>query len=106
MHDIAARISQATGRTVRYVPVSRSQRREALIGHGIPEIFADALDKQAEERLEGGVESQIELSSHELFQVEPTTFLDFARRNAHVFGKITAVAGGRIGPTGAAVAAG
>jgi uncharacterized protein YbjT (DUF2867 family) len=95
MHDIAAHISQAAGRTVRYVPVSRSQRREALIRHGIPNIFADALDKQVEDRLEGGVESHIDLSSHELFQVEPTTFLDFATRNAQTFGKTTAVAAGR-----------
>lgn len=86
MGEIASRISQATGRAVRYVPVSRSQRREALIAHGIPEVFADALDKQVEERLRGGLESRVDLSSHELFQVEPTTFLGFARRNAQAFG--------------------
>ncbi len=86
MSEIAACISQATGKTVRYVPVSRSQRRDALIAHGIPEMFADILDKQVEERLQGGLESQVDLSTHNLFQVKPTTFLNFAGRNAEAFG--------------------
>jgi uncharacterized protein YbjT (DUF2867 family) len=87
MDEIAARIARATRRPVRYVPVSRSQRREALIAHGIPEMFADVLDMQVEERLKGGVESKVDLSTHELFQVEPTTFLDFAQANADAFGR-------------------
>lgn len=86
MEEIAARISQATSRSVTYVPVSRSRRREALILHDIPEMFADALDLQVQERLQGGIESRVDLSSHELFQVEPTTFLQFARRHAAAFG--------------------
>jgi uncharacterized protein YbjT (DUF2867 family) len=87
MADIAERISRATGRTVRYVPISPEQRRQALIAHGIPAPIADALDKQVEERLKGGIESQVDLSTHRLFNVKPTTFLEFARANAAAFGK-------------------
>jgi uncharacterized protein YbjT (DUF2867 family) len=85
MAEIADRISRAIGRTVRYVAVSPIQRRQALIAHGIPPEFADALDKQVEERLKGGAESQVDLSTHELFDVKPTTFLEFAQGNAEVF---------------------
>ena len=87
MADIADRISRATGRSVRYVPISREQRRQALIRHGIPAAIADALDTQVKERLKGGIESQVDLSSHRLFNVKPTTFLEFARANATAFGK-------------------
>jgi uncharacterized protein YbjT (DUF2867 family) len=86
MAEIADRISRAIGRTVRYVPVSRTERRQALIAHGIPPAIADALDEQVKERLKGGLESQVDLSTHQLFNVKPTTFLEFAQRNAKAFG--------------------
>jgi uncharacterized protein YbjT (DUF2867 family) len=85
MAEVADRISRAVGRTVRYVAVSPLQRRQALIAHGIPPEFADALDIQVEERLKGGPESQVNLSTHQLFNVKPTTFLQFAERNAEAF---------------------
>lgn len=91
MAEIADRISRATGRTVRYVPISLDARRQAWIAHGIPAEFADALDKQVEERLKGGIESQVDLSTHQLFNVKPTTFLEFARRNAEAFGRPAAM---------------
>jgi uncharacterized protein YbjT (DUF2867 family) len=92
MAEMADRISRATGRTVRYVPISPDARRQALIAHGIPAEFADALDKQVEERLKGGIESQVDLSAHRLFKVKPTTFLEFAQRNAEAFGRAAAAA--------------
>jgi uncharacterized protein YbjT (DUF2867 family) len=85
MAEVADRISRAAGRTVRYVAVSPTERRQALIAHGIPPEFADALDEQVEERLKGGLESQVDLSTHQLFNLQPTTFLEFARRNAEAF---------------------
>src|SRR5262245_42486257 len=90
MAEVADCISRATGRTVRYVAVSPAQRRQALIAHGIPPQFADALDKQVEERLKGGLESQVDLSTHRLFNVKPTAFLEFAQRNAEALGGATA----------------
>jgi uncharacterized protein YbjT (DUF2867 family) len=85
MAEVAERISRAAGKTVRYVAVSPIERRRALIAHGIPPEFADALDKQVEERLKGGLESRVDLSTHELFKIKPTTFQDFAQRNAEAF---------------------
>jgi uncharacterized protein YbjT (DUF2867 family) len=90
MAEIAERISRATARKVRYVPISPGARRQALIAHGIPAEFADALHKQVEERLKGGIESQVDLSAHQLFNVRPTTFLEFAHRNAQAFGRVAA----------------
>jgi uncharacterized protein YbjT (DUF2867 family) len=90
MAEMADRISQAGGKTVRYIPVSPDQRRQALISHGIPVEIADALDAQVHERLKGGLESEVDLSTHHLFNVKPTTFLEFAQRNAEAFGKVSA----------------
>ena len=92
MAEVADRISRATGRAVRYVPVSRAQRHQALIGHGIPAEFADALDLQVGERLKGGLESRVDLTTHEVFQVEPTSFLTFAKGNAGAFSGAAAAA--------------
>jgi uncharacterized protein YbjT (DUF2867 family) len=85
MTEIAGHISEAIGKPIRYVPVSRDARREALIARGIPPMLAEALDRQVEERLKGGLESRVDLRTHQLFQVAPTTFLEFAKRNAVAF---------------------
>jgi uncharacterized protein YbjT (DUF2867 family) len=92
MAEIAERISQAVGKPVRYVAISPEQRRQVLIAHGIPAPVADALDKQVHERLKGGLESEVDLSTHKLFNVHPTMFLEFAKRNASAFrsGSMTA----------------
>jgi len=87
MAEIADRISRATGGNVRYAPISPDARRQALIAQGIPAEFADALDKQVEERLKGGTESRVDLSAHQLFNVKPTNVLEFAQRNAEAFGR-------------------
>jgi uncharacterized protein YbjT (DUF2867 family) len=92
MTEMADRISGAVGKSVRYVAVSPIQRRQALIAHGIPAEFTDALDAQVEERLKGGIESQVDLSTHRLFNVKPTTFFEFAQRNAEAFGQAAAAA--------------
>jgi uncharacterized protein YbjT (DUF2867 family) len=86
MREMAVRISRATGKTVRYVSISREQRRQALIAHGIPKEIADVLDAQVQERLQGGLESQVDLSTHQSFNIRPTTFLQFAQRNAAMLG--------------------
>jgi len=90
MAEVADRISSAIGRRVRYVRVSPEQRRQTLIAHGVPTEIADALDEQVKERLKGGLESEVDLSTHRLFNVKPTTFLEFAQRNAETFGGASA----------------
>jgi hypothetical protein len=89
---VAERISQATGKTIPYVAISRAERRSALIAHGIPPVFADALDRQVEERLKEGLESQVDLSTHQRFKIRATTFLEFAQRNAAAFSGAAAAA--------------
>src|SRR3981189_257713 len=80
--EMADRISRAVGKTAGYAPVSPIQRRQALIAHGVPPQIADALDRQVEERLKGGIESQVDLSTHQLFNVKTTKLLLFAPQNA------------------------
>jgi uncharacterized protein YbjT (DUF2867 family) len=84
MDDIAARISQAIGRTIRYVKVSPEERRRMLLKLGVSPEFADALDEQVAERLKRP-ESKINLRTHEVFGIEPTTFLKFSQRHAAAF---------------------
>jgi uncharacterized protein YbjT (DUF2867 family) len=85
MTEIAEQISRAIGRTVKYVPVSREQRKQALLGAGIPPYVVDALDVQAVERMKGGIESVVQLETHKQFGIPVTTFAEFARRNAEAF---------------------
>jgi uncharacterized protein YbjT (DUF2867 family) len=85
MNQVAERISAAAGRPVRYVSVSPEERRQNLAATGAPEWFLDALDEQARERLRRP-QSRISLDAHREFGVTPTTFADFAARNAAAFG--------------------
>jgi uncharacterized protein YbjT (DUF2867 family) len=84
MSEIAEQISQAIGRTIRYVNVTLEERRRTLLAAGLPPYFVDALDDQTRERLKRP-ESRVCLGAHEAFGVHPTTFVEFARRNAAVF---------------------
>ncbi len=84
MTEIAEQISQAIGKAIRYVNVAPEERRRALLAAGIPPYFADALDIQASERRKG-VESRIYPGTHQALGILPTTFAEFARRNAAVF---------------------
>ncbi|AEH87756.1 SDR family oxidoreductase [Mesorhizobium opportunistum] len=87
MTEIAARISQAIGRPVRYVDISPEQRRRNLLAAGIPAGFADALDEQLAERRRRP-KSRVHLVTHEMFGVQPTPFVEFARRHAAAFGGV------------------
>jgi uncharacterized protein YbjT (DUF2867 family) len=86
MADIAQHLSAATGRKIRYVPVSPLERWRALVAAGVPTEVADALDKQVHERLQRGAESTIDLSTHHRFDVTPTPFSEFAKRHSVDFG--------------------
>ena len=84
MSEIAERISQAVERPVRYINVSPAERRHLLLRAGMPAYFADAMDEQASERRRCPV-SRISLGPHEMFGIKPTTFAEFAHKNAAVF---------------------
>jgi uncharacterized protein YbjT (DUF2867 family) len=84
MNDIAARISTAVGKPVRYEAISAEDRRKSLLASGMPPDFADALDEQLTERLKRP-QSRVYLGTHETFGIQPTTFAEFAERNANAF---------------------
>ena len=84
MDEIAEQISRAIGTTVRYVNISREERKQALLAAGVPSFFVEALDAQAGERLKG-TEAIVHAETHAALGISPTTFAEFARRNAAVF---------------------
>jgi uncharacterized protein YbjT (DUF2867 family) len=84
MEEVAHQISPAVGKTVRYVSISREERRQALLAAGVPSFFVDALDVQAGERLKG-TEATVHSETHAALGISPTTFAEFARRNAGAF---------------------
>lgn len=84
MHQIAEKISKAIGRTIRYVDIPRQDRNEALHTAGVPDFFVQALDEQTGERLKGR-ESVVHLQTHQTLGLNPTSFSEFAARNASAF---------------------
>jgi uncharacterized protein YbjT (DUF2867 family) len=84
MAEVAEQISLAVGRTVRYVSISREARRQALLAAGVGSFFVDAFDVQAGERLKG-TEAVVHSETHTALRIPPTTFAEFARRNAGAF---------------------
>jgi uncharacterized protein YbjT (DUF2867 family) len=86
MTEIAEQISQAIGATVRYVNISPTERKRALLAAGLPPYIADALDVQASERRKGATgEAVVHPETHLALGIRPTTFAEFARRNSAVF---------------------
>lgn len=84
MAQIAERISWAIGKTVRYVNITFEQYRRAVLARGASPERADAFVELWRERC-SHPESRVYLGTHEAFGVQPTTFAEFARRNAAVF---------------------
>jgi uncharacterized protein YbjT (DUF2867 family) len=84
MTEVAERISQATGRTIQYLNVSMEEFRRAMLAAGASPERADAFVELWGERRKSSA-SRVDLSTHETFGVQPTTFAEFARRNASVF---------------------
>jgi uncharacterized protein YbjT (DUF2867 family) len=85
MVEIAKQISLAIGKTVRYVNISPAERKRALLAAGVPPFIADALDVQARERRKGATgEAVVHPETHVALGIRPTTFAEFARRNAAV----------------------
>ena len=84
MTEIAERISQAIGKTIRYVNIAPEEKGRALLAAGIPPELADAIDELFAERRKR-LESRVYLGTHELLGIQPATFAEFARRNAALF---------------------
>ena len=85
VHEVAAAISAAIGKPVRYVDIDPAQKSRTMLGAGVPPYFTDAMAELFSQRREGADESRVNLSTHQSFDVSPTAFAEFAHRHASVF---------------------
>jgi uncharacterized protein YbjT (DUF2867 family) len=82
--DVAAKLSEATGRTISYVPVSPEQFRAGALGAGLPEWLVSALER-LNELFASGAAAAVTDDVRRVGRKEPTTFDEFARDNAEAF---------------------
>jgi uncharacterized protein YbjT (DUF2867 family) len=84
MTEVAAKLSAAIGKTVRYVNVPPEDARKAQLAAGMPPYLADALFELFAER-RNGKEAKVWPDAATLLGRRPTSFDEFARNNAAVF---------------------
>jgi uncharacterized protein YbjT (DUF2867 family) len=84
MHDVAARLSAAIGRPVRYVPISDADYRRRLEAARVPDDLREVLCEVYAARRHYSV-SHVVLDAHVRFGVAPTPFAAFASRHAKAF---------------------
>jgi uncharacterized protein YbjT (DUF2867 family) len=84
MAEVAERLSTATGKTIRYVNVPPEDAKKAQLAAGMPPYMAEALAELFAERREGK-EGQVSPVAQTLLGRRPTTFAEFAARNAAIF---------------------
>ncbi len=84
MAEVAERLSAATGKSIRYVNVPPDDARKAQLAAGMPPFLADALFELFAERRKG-MEARVWPDSERLIGRQPTSFEEFARRNAAAF---------------------
>ena len=84
MADVAAKLSAAIGKPVRYVDVPPEDARQARLAAGMSPYLAEGLDELFAERRKGK-ESTVWPTIQEVFGWAPTSFDEFARRNAAIF---------------------
>jgi uncharacterized protein YbjT (DUF2867 family) len=84
MKEAVERISEATGTSFRYVEVSLEDKVREYRDGWMPEPTVQNLSELFAERSRRP-ESHVRLETHRAFDVRPTRFLEFARRNATAF---------------------
>jgi len=84
MSEVAAELSEATGKPIRYVDVPPDAARAAQIAAGMPAHLADGLAELFAERRKGK-EATVSQVIPTIFKRQPLSFADFARRHAAVF---------------------
>jgi uncharacterized protein YbjT (DUF2867 family) len=84
MTEVAAKLSAATGKPIRYVNVPPEDARQAQLAAGMPPFLADALFELFAERRKGG-EAKVWPDSELLLGRRPTSFDEFAGHHAAVF---------------------
>ena len=84
MTEVAAKLSSATGKSIRYIDVPPDEARKARLAAGLPPYLAEGLDELFAERRKGK-ESKVWPTIKEIFGWQPTSFDTFASRNAAIF---------------------
>ena len=84
MAEVAEKLSAVTGKTIRYVNVPPEEHRQASLARGVPPYNADALFELFAERRKGK-ESVVSTVIPDVFGWPPTSFDEFASRNAAIF---------------------
>jgi uncharacterized protein YbjT (DUF2867 family) len=84
MAEVAAKLSAATGRTIRYVNIPPEDARTAWLAAGFPLYLADGLTELFAER-RAGKESRVSPLVPQLLGRPATSFDEFAARNAAIF---------------------
>lgn len=83
-HEVAAKLSEAAGRSITYVPVSPEQFRAGALGAGLPEWLVSALER-LNEIFASGQAAGVSDAVRRVGRKEPHTFDQFARDNAEAF---------------------
>jgi uncharacterized protein YbjT (DUF2867 family) len=84
MTEVAAKLSAATGKPIRYVNVPPDAARQAQLAAGMPPYLADALFELFAER-RNGKEAKVWPDAAMLLGRRPTSFDEFATRHAAMF---------------------
>jgi uncharacterized protein YbjT (DUF2867 family) len=82
--DVAAKLSEATGREVSYVPISPEQFRQGALAAGLPEWLVGALER-LNEIFAAGYAAEVTDHVRSVGRKEPITFDQFARDYAQAF---------------------
>ena len=83
-YDVAAKLSEATGRSITYVPVTPEQFREGALASGLPEWLVGALER-LNEIFASGHAAEVTDDVRRVAGKEPITFDQFARDHAQAF---------------------
>lgn len=84
MADVAHILAEVSASQIRYVPIPWAEREAAMSAANLPSYFIDAIAEQTAERIRHP-EAVIDISTHQLFDVKPTRFAQFAERHASIF---------------------
>ncbi|HXA97082.1 MAG TPA: SDR family oxidoreductase [Candidatus Dormibacteraeota bacterium] len=84
MAEVADKLSAATGKQIRYVNVAPDDAKKAQLAAGVPPYLAEALAELFAERRRGK-EAQVSPVAQTILGRRPTSFAEFALRNAAIF---------------------
>jgi uncharacterized protein YbjT (DUF2867 family) len=84
MTEVAERLSDATGIAIRYINVAPEDAKTAQRAAGFPDYLVDGLGELFAERRRGK-ESTVSTVIPDVFGWQPSSFLEFATRNAAAF---------------------